>query len=156
MKDIVTDLKTLAEAVPNSYVWIHGPVDYANYELTKKTINTGKFIFILLPVIDVATSIVNASQVNTWEIELQIFFGLKTDKAVPTTAQTSTLDELYSQKYTKRLYTLKSTFKTFLESFLCSTVYQLQSLRIVEQVNRFDENADFVNATLRLRYDDAD
>lgn len=156
MKNVVSDIKTLAES--EGYAWIHGPRDYANYELTTKDITDTEFIFILLPVITSSNSITDFKLVSEWSLDIQIMFGQKFDVAAETatTEQVSSIDETYNQKYDRRIYNLAATLFAFIEQWLCGSVYRLQSLRIDEEVNQFDENADFVIGQLTIRYDEAD
>jgi hypothetical protein len=156
MKNVVSDIKTLAEA--EGYVWIHGPRDYANYELTTKDITGTEFIFVLLPVITSANSITDFKLVEEWSLDIQIMFGQKFDVAAETAEadEYSSIDETYNQKYDRRIYDLTTTLHAFIEQWLCGSVYRLQSLRIDEEVNQFDENADFVIGRLTIRYDESD
>lgn len=52
--------------------------------------------------------------------------------------------ESHEQKYDRRLIDLKTDFNLFFQNFTCSNKLKINNHRIIEQVNMFNTNIDFV------------
>lgn len=144
MIDPVAIIKDIAEAA--GYKFIYGGSAYANYELTSLGDLTDDYIVVFMfPFIE------NAEVVSSWidgfTLDTIISVGRKTESATM-----SSLDETEKQKYDRRLKDLKAYLVNFVQSILCNSDFELNSLRIDSTLNRFNENLDTVNGQLTLRY----
>lgn len=156
MIDIVSDFKS--EATTKGYLWLYGPKSILNYEFSNTDLSTAKYVFALLPVITQGKDIANELQVVSWSVSVNILFGRKFDvtASTATSEEYSSLDETYSQKYDRRLFTLMSELNTFIETVICGSPYRLISQRFNDQINSTDENIDFVSCELNIEYDETD
>jgi hypothetical protein len=66
-------------------------------------------------------------------------------------ATESSLDETYLQKYDRRLLDLIQLLALNISLFVCSNDLQIVSISIQNQINKFDENLDFVAATVTIQ-----
>lgn len=65
----------------------------------------------------------------------------------------SSLDETFMQKYTRRLEDLTSKLNDLLLALQCEEEAYIDSCVMNYVLNKYDLNADFVNATVSLRFD---
>jgi hypothetical protein len=66
------------------------------------------------------------------------------------TTTVSTLDEKFLQKYDRRLLSLMSSLMALLKSVACTNELTLTKATTKLEINKFDENIDFVSAEIQI------
>ena len=144
MIDPVAIIKDIAEAA--GYKFIYGGSAYANYELTSLgDLTDDSIVVFMFPFIENAEVV--SSGIDGFTLDTIISVGRKSEATTY-----SNLDETEKQKYDRRLKDLKAYLVSFVQSVLCNSDFELNSLRIDSTLNRFNENLDTVNGQLTLRY----
>lgn len=150
MIDVVSIFKTAATAA--GYEFVYGQIDMQNQELTRSaTLSAGKSVLLLLPFIETAE--VDNSIIHRWSVSTEVWLGKKFDVSVATGTY-SQLDETDEQKYDRRLKVLRSAMETYLKTIFCAdNGLELTNARMLRNINKFDENLDFISAEITFVYD---
>jgi len=152
MIDLVEIFENYACAA--EYEFAYGRKDIQNWELTaNKTFQSGETVLLLFPIIESAN--IDNSQIFSWNAATQIWLGRKFDVDIGSGTY-SQLDETERQKYDRRLKDLRDDLATFVKSVFCGeSDLELVNLRILREINQFDENLDFVVGELNFIADDS-
>jgi hypothetical protein len=62
----------------------------------------------------------------------------------------STLDETYLQKYSARLLDLENALEDLIQTIACENELLIKNYKTLSELNKFDENLDFVVAQIQL------
>jgi hypothetical protein len=146
--DLVGALRTFAES--NSWVFLYGDGFMRNYKATKSTIKDGQLIlgadpFIARPTYTQAGKIESITYSGL--VMLGTKFDLDDDDKV---VSKSSLDETLEQKYDRRLLVLMNMLSINLASFACDHELTISSTQFELEINKLDENIDFVVCSITL------
>lgn len=150
MIDLVQTFENYATAA--EYEFAYGRKTGQNWVLTEDVdLDSGESVILMTPMIETG-EIVNSFP-QSWSVETQIWLGKKfdTDNESGTYAQ---LDETGRQKYNRRLKTLRTNIETYLKAVFCGEDdLELTAVKISTFINQFDENLDFIGATITFNHD---
>lgn len=136
-------------AATNSWVFLYGDDAMTNYEATKKSIADDQLILSCYPFL-AAPVFTNNNKLIQITYSGIVMLGRKFESVEGTT---SNLDETHIQKYTRRLKELSQTLSTNLTLFACDNELDLINIQFELSINKFDENIDFVAATVSFVQD---
>ena len=150
MIDIVQTFETYATAA--GYRFAYGRKDIQNWELSANTdLTSGESVILMFPMIEDA-EIANSFP-QRWSVSTQIWLGKKFDTDVESGTYAQ-LDETQRQKYDRRLKTLRINIETYIKAIFCAeNDLELTAFKIVTEINKFDENLDFIVAEISFTYD---
>jgi hypothetical protein len=140
--DIIGTLRTYA--VAKGWVFLSGASWYQNYELSQATLTAGK---IILAVDFDASPIIKNNKILQVKYNGLMMLGEKTET---TGTAESSFDETYIQKYDARLLALMTLLASTIGDVACTNELDIDSLNFKVGLNKFDENADFVIATVNF------
>ena len=138
--DIIGVLRTYAAS--KDWVFLSGPDWSKNWELTQATLTSGKYI---LGVDFDATPTIRNKLVGQIKYNGTILLGEKFESTTE-----SSLDELFIQKYDRRLLTLTGALAAMVGDVACSNELDVDSINIKLALNKFDENIDYAIAEVTL------
>ena len=151
MFDIIGQLRTFCTV--KGWRFIYGNDQYANAELTYRDMGPNDIVMIadlnVSPLFGPGGGIqgVNYSGgIMLGRKREQDTYDLETDP-IPDITESS-LDETMEQKYDRRLKDLMTILFSGLAEFSCENDYDITQLNGRVDINRFDENLDFVAATV--------
>lgn len=141
MFDIVTKLRTFAEAAPRGWLFIYGNDQYANADEIIQDLEPDQLVFVA----DLNVSPVYGQEggINDVVFTGGIMLGQKREAETE-----SSLDETMIQKYERRLQDLSNSLFIALGDFSCANGYTISNINARYDINKFDENLDFVAATI--------
>lgn len=146
MFDPVKLFEDIASA--RSMDFIYGAKPFLNWEITQKSLTTGKYFLAMFPFSETGTP--HQGGIAEWEASTILWVGNKIDPV----GTISSLDETEKQKYDRRLKTLAGLIKEVLGDLCaCEDVEVVGKPRVFRELNRFDENTDVVGCELTFRYD---
>lgn len=132
--EIITTLSDYCDA--NNIVFIYGTMAYAEWEASQKEYQTDQLI--LVADISMNPTIRNG-RVTTTSYNVAAMLGRKFEATTQ-----SDLNETYIQKYNNRLKDLIYLFAYHFGAFSCANDLVINGLNCRFDINRFDENIDFV------------
>ncbi|MBT3209143.1 MAG: hypothetical protein HN347_12425 [Bacteroidetes bacterium] len=141
---VVSEIRTLAESVTFGHEFVYGLSEYINAEAGDKDLQDKDMI--ALEPVTFATSYsggVAGDEVGNTTLS----YCVKNDGTYE-----STLDETNEQKFDRRLDTMKTAIKTFIDAIACLDNFEIQTVRIIESINQLDENTDMLVAQLQFIY----
>lgn len=136
--DIIGVLRTYAAS--KGWVFLSGAEFYQNAELTRSTIAANQTI---LGVMFTARPTIKNKKVTSIQYVGKMFLGEKKE-----TTTESSLDELFIQKYDRRLLALSTLLATTIGDVACSNDLDVNGLVFDMKLNMFDENIDGVDCSL--------
>jgi len=141
MFDIVGKLRTFAEAEPREWLFIYGNDQYANASEILQDVAPDQLVFVA----DLNASPVYGTEggINDVVFTGGIMLGQKREDETE-----SSLDETMIQKYERRLKDLTETLFIGMGDFSCATGLSISQINARFDINKFDENLDFVAATI--------
>jgi hypothetical protein len=142
--NIVDDLKTFAKK--NKWHFQYGQLFWQNIEASNANLLNGQLVLGVLPFeLTPSFSIANKLISGQWSGVIQL--GLKYDSD----GTDVNLAETEFEKFEKRLSMLSDLLLVNLTAFLCEyKKYTVTSARMYYDVNRYDENLDFVSIQITL------
>jgi len=141
MFDIVGKLRTFAEAAPREWLFVYGNDQYANADEILQDIPAEKLV--LVADLNVSPVYGQEGGVNDVVFTGGIMLGQKRE-----TETESSLDETMIQKYERRLRDLSETLFIGMGDFACANGFTISQINGRYDINKFDENLDFVAATI--------
>ena len=137
--DIIGELNR--SATERGWAFLAGDNFYQNIEATVQDINAGQLVltgeFTSQPTF-------NLSMVTSVRYIGAMALGRKTDED----GQDASLDEDFLDKYYRRLYELMQMLSNYIGQFACDNGLEVISCELVNSINTFDTNIDFVIANV--------
>jgi hypothetical protein len=141
MFDIVGKLRTFAEAAPREWLFVYGNDQYANASEILQDIEADQLVLV---------ADLNASPVYEPEggiVDVVYTGGIMLGQKREATTESS-LDETMIQKYERRLKDLTEALFIGMGDFSCAYGLSISQINARFDINKFDENLDFVAATI--------
>lgn len=136
-------------ATTKAYPFLYGSKPMINWHVTQQTLTTGVTFMGLLPIIERIE--LRDGQPDNSLYETKMYVGRKFD---PLATTLSALDETHKQKYDRRLKSLTLDLKEILHELFCHNAnVEVTTVRIVHDINEFDENCDTVLCEFAFRVD---
>ena len=136
--DLIGALKNYAEN--KGWVFLAGSMAFQNYEATKNTYNTNQLVL-------GANFSANPTIINGAVTEIRypglLFLGRKFESST-----FSKLNETFIQKYDNRLKDLMGLITNMIINFSCYNELNAEGVTIEMELNRYDENLDFVGGNI--------
>lgn len=150
MTDLVEIFETAADDL--GYEFAYGAEQILNYEADKNvTLKNGEHVVFLLPFIEDGS--IQNSNMHAFAVKTQIWVGRKFDDSSSSGNQ-ATPDETQRQKYDRRLRQLRWRLQHFIKKTITDNDgLRLNAITIVQEINRFGTNIDFMTAQVTLEYD---
>lgn len=136
--DIIGVLRTYAAS--KSWVFLSGAEYYQNAELTRAALTTNT---IILGVFFTARPTIRNGKVISIQYVGKMMLGEKKEATTE-----SSLDELFIQKYDRRLLALSTLLATTIGAVACTNELDVSGLVFDMKLNAFDENIDGVECSL--------
>lgn len=139
--DLIGQLYRQAKA--NRWAFAAGDDFYKNIELANQHLETGQLV--LTAEFNAFPTIING---RTTEIRYEgaIMLGRKQDND----GMEASLDEDYLDKYNRRLLELMQYLVIFIGTFTCENELEITAMELIQQINTFDSNIDFVGGNITL------
>lgn len=138
--DIIGVLRTYAAS--KSWIFLSGPDWSKNWELTQATLTANKYI---LGVDFDATPTIRNKLIGQIKYSGTILLGQKFESTTE-----SSMDEVFIQKYDRRLLNLTQQLASMVGDIACSNELDVDSINIKLALNKFDENIDYAIADVTL------
>lgn len=127
-------------AATKGWIFLSGAEFYQNAELTRATLTANK---VILGVMFTAKPSIKNGKVISIQYNGKLMLGEKFE-----TTTTSSLDELFIQKYDRRLLTLMTLLATTIGDIACTNELDISGLNFDMKLNAFDENIDGVECSV--------
>ena len=134
-------------ATSNGLTFIYGARHFQNWEITQKDLTDGSLFLGMFPFEERGQ--VHNGSVSSWIVSTILCVGAKFDPA----GTFSNLDETEMQKYDRRLKTFSAMVQTILDDLCASDVELIGEPRRFRELNKFDENTDYIGCELSFVYD---
>lgn len=141
MFDIVSKLRNFAEATPREWLFIYGNDQYANASDTLKDIKANQLV--LVADLNVSPTYEPEGSIRDVTFAGGIMLGQKREDTTE-----SSLDETMEQKYDRRLSDLTEALFIAMGDFSCSNGLSITQVNARYDINKYDENLDFIAATI--------
>lgn len=141
MFDIISNLRAFAEAIPRGWLFIYGNDQYANASEIMQDLSADQLV--LVADLNVSPVYGKEGGINDVVFNGGVMLGQKREAATE-----SNLDENLEQKYDRRLKNLTETLFISLGDFTCQYGYSITQINARYDINKFDENLDFIAATI--------
>jgi len=148
MIDVVKIFSDAATA--KGFEFAYGRRDILNWETTNKTLNSGKTVLLVFPFVETAR--ISNGIIHEWSVSTILWLGKKFDTS-SLTGTFAQLDETEKQKYDRRLNVMRSTMETLLKYIFCGEDLELTAAVVAREINKFDEELDFISAAITFKYD---
>ena len=148
MIDVVKIFSDAATA--KGFEFAYGRRDILNWETTNKTLNSGKTVLLVFPLVETAR--ISNGIIHEWSVSTILWLGKKFDTS-SLTGTFAQLDETEKQKYDRRLNVMRSTMETLLKYIFCGEDLELTAAVVAREINKFDEELDFISAAITFKYD---
>jgi len=129
-------------ATEKGYYFLSGDNFYQNYEASKESFDKEQLIlsadFNAVPIFNIG------SKINQVNYTGALAIGRKFDS----NGTPANLDETFLQKYTTRLLELSTILATIISEICCQNELQATGVAFNLELNKFDENIDFVGAQI--------
>jgi hypothetical protein len=139
--DLIGELQRVALA--NDWAFLAGDDFYMNIGAAQEEYKPNKLV--LAVDMNASPTIVNGRVVEV-TYSGAMMLGIKED----VDGVQSSLDEMFIEKYQKRLLMLHQLLAQFIGDFACSRELELSGVTMSMDINRFDTNIDFVAMTLTI------
>jgi hypothetical protein len=139
--DLIGELQRVAHA--NKWAFLAGDDFYQNIGAAQEDYESGKLV--LAVDLNAAPTIINGRVVEV-TYNGAMMLGIKQDND----GVEASLDEMFIEKYQKRLLMLHQLLANFIGNFACSRELELSGITMSMDINRFDTNIDFVAMTLTI------
>jgi hypothetical protein len=141
MFDIISNLRAFAEAIPRGWLFIYGNDQYANASEIMQDLSADQLV--LVADLNVSPVYGKEGGINDAVFNGGVMLGQKREAETE-----SNLDENLEQKYDRRLKNLTETLFISLGDFTCQYGYSITQINARYDINKFDENLDFIAATI--------
>ena len=141
MFDIVSKLRSFAEATPREWLFIYGNDQYANASETLKDIEENQLV--LVADLNVSPTYEPEGSIRDVTFTGGIMLGQKREDTTE-----SSLDETMEQKDHRRLSDLTEAFFIAMGDFSCENGLSITQVNARYDINKYDENLDFIAATI--------
>ena len=148
MIDVVKIFSDAATA--KGFEFAYGRRDILNWETTNKTLNSGKTVLLVFPLVETAR--ISNGIIHEWSVSTILWLGKKFDTS-SLTGTFAQLDETEKQKYDRRLNVMRSTMETLLKYKFCGEDHEQTAAVVAREINKFDEELDFISAAITFKYD---
>jgi hypothetical protein len=139
--DLIGQLYRQAKA--NGWAFAAGDDFYKNIELANQQLEAGQLV--LTAEFNAFPTITNGRAVEI-RYDGSIMLGRKQDND----GIEASLDEDYMDKYNRRLLELMQYLVSFIGTFACDNELDIVSMEIVNSINTFNSNIDFVGGNISL------
>ena len=148
MIDVVKIFSDAATA--KGFEFAYGRRDILNYETSNKALSSGKTVLMVFPFTENAR--IDNGIIHEWSASTILWLGKKFDTS-SLTGTFAQLDETEKQKYDRRLNVMRSTMETLLKYIFCGEDLELTAAVVAREINKFDEELDFISAAITFKYD---
>jgi hypothetical protein len=139
--DLIGQLHRQAKA--NGWAFAAGDNFYKNIALASQDLETGQLVltceFNAFPTI-------RNSVVTEIRYDGALMLGRKQDND----GVEASLDEEFLDKYDRRLLELMQYLISFIGTFTCENELEITAMELIQQINTFDSNIDFVGGNITL------
>jgi len=132
----------------NGFLFMYGARHFQNWEITGKDLTDADTFLGMFPFEE--TGQADNGSIASWTVNTIIIAGRKFDTAL---GVHSSLDETEKQKYDRRLKYLRNVIETVLNNLCAVKGIEITSARVFRELNKFDENTDYVGCELSFVYD---